>query len=127
MVLVTVGEAVREPRLPQERGDEGKMYVMQISAHTPESCPVFNEHTKEVAVVGLQKMEALLAKHGVKLTGMWNDHGAHVVYNIYETPSMDAFMEASMEPEMMDWLSFNTVETKVVFGMQEIKAMMNLA
>jgi hypothetical protein len=31
-----------------------------------------------------------------------------------------------MEPEMLAWLSYNTVELKVVFGPQEIKTMFNL-
>ena len=102
------------------------MYIMEIMRHAPESCPVFNEHTKKVAVAGLQKMDSLLAKHGVKMVGMWNDHGAHVVYNIYDTPSMEAFMALSMEPEMIAFLGFSTVETTVVFGPEEIKTMMDL-
>jgi len=102
------------------------MFIMEISTHTPESCPVFNERTKEVAVAGLQKMDSLLAKHGVKLVGMWNDHGAHVVYNIYDAPGMEAYMAFSMEPEMVAFLGFTTTETKVVFGPEEIKSMMNL-
>jgi hypothetical protein len=102
------------------------MYIMEISTHAPESCPVFNEQTKKVAVAGFQSMDSLLAKHGIQLAGMWNDHGAHVVYSIYDSPSMEAFMALSMEPEMMAFLGFNTVEIKVVFGAEEIRAMMNL-
>jgi hypothetical protein len=74
----------------------------------------------------LQKFEALIAKHGIKLAGMWNDHPGHTVYNIYDAPSLEAFMAFSMEPEMLAWLSYNTVELKVVFGPQEIKTMFNL-
>jgi len=102
------------------------MYVMQISRHAPESCPVFNNKTRGPTVALIQNMESLLANHGVKLAGMWNDHGAHEVYNIYEAPSMEAFRALSMEPEMMAWLGYNTVETKVVLGPEEIKAMFNL-
>lgn len=99
---------------------------MQISKHNPEVCPAFNEHTKKSTVVLLQKMDSLLAKHGVKIAGMWNDHPGHLVYNIYEAPNMDSMMAFMMEPEMMSWLAYNTVELKVVLGPQEIKAMFNL-
>lgn len=102
------------------------MYVLQISRHAPESCPVYNAKTRESTVALLQNMESLLAKHGVKLVGMWNDHAAHEVYSVYETPSMDAFAAAAMEPEMSAWLSFNTVEVKMVLGPEEIKGMFNL-
>ena len=102
------------------------MYVLQISRHAPESCPVYNEQTRGSTVALLQTMESLLAKHGVKMVGMWNDHAAHEVYNIYDTPSMDAFAAAAMEPEMVAWLSYNKVEVKMVLGQEEIKAMFKL-
>jgi hypothetical protein len=103
------------------------MYVLQVSKHAPESCPVFNEHTRGPTVALMQKMDSLLAKHGVKPAGMWNDHGAHETYIIHEAPNMETFIALAMEPEMIAWLSFNTVETKVVFGREEVKAMLNLA
>jgi hypothetical protein len=102
------------------------MYLMQISRHNAESCPAYNEHNKKSTVALLQKFEALIAKHGIKSAGMWNDHPGHTVYNIYETPSLEAFMALSMEPEWLAWLAYNTVELKVVFGPQEIKTMFNL-
>ena len=33
---------------------------------------------------------------------------------------MDAFMAFAMEPEMMAWLGYYTVETKVVFGKEQV-------
>lgn len=102
------------------------MYFLQISRHTAESCPAFNEHTKKSTVALLQKMDSLLAKHGVKIAGMWNDHPAHMVYNIYDSPSLEAMMALTMEPEMMAWLAYNTADLEVVLGPQEIKAMFNL-
>lgn len=57
---------------------------------------------------------------------MWNNHAGHLRYNIYEALSMDAFMALTMEPEMMAWLGYNTVETKVVFGQEQVMQMFGL-
>ncbi|MDW5562908.1 MAG: hypothetical protein SA339_06735 [Methanomassiliicoccus sp.] len=102
------------------------MYIMQISKHNAEVCPTYNDRTKPSTVDLLRNFNDLLAKHGMKLAGMWNDHPGHMVYNIYETPNMDAFAAFSMEPEMMAWLSYNTVETKVVYGPDEVMQMFGL-
>lgn len=102
------------------------MFFMQISKHSPESCPMFNEHTRKNTVDILQNMETMLKKHGVKLAGMWNDHSDHIVYNIYEAPSMEALMGLFMEPAMQGWLAYNSVQVKPVFGPGEIKTMFNL-
>jgi hypothetical protein len=50
----------------------------------------------------------------------------HVVYNIYETPDMESFIKLGMEPQMMGWLGFNAVETKVVSNLQDVKAVLNI-
>jgi hypothetical protein len=102
------------------------MYVMQISKHNPEVCPTYNGQTRQSTVDLLKKFDSLLAKHGLKLAGMWNDHPGHVVYNIYDVPNMESFMAFSMEPEMVAWLAYNTVETKVVFGPDEVMHMFGL-
>jgi hypothetical protein len=102
------------------------MYVLQISRHAPESCPVYNAETRGPTLALLQAMEAMLAKHGVSLVGMWNDHAAHEVYSVYQTPSMDAMAAVGMEPEMGAWFAFNKIETKMVLGPEEIRAMFDL-
>ncbi len=102
------------------------MYIMQISKHNAEVCPTYNAQNRGSTVALLKNFDSLLAKHDIKLAGMWNDHPGHTVYNIFEAPSMDAFMAFSMEPDMVSWLAYNTVETKVVFGREEIKNMFGL-
>ncbi len=87
---------------------------MQKSKHTPESCPTVNATNKKVMVAQLKKMDSLLAKHGIKLVGSWAESPMHLLYNFYETPNMEAIFKFSMEPEMVAWLGFNTVETKEV-------------
>jgi hypothetical protein len=102
------------------------MDIMQISRHTPEACPMVNVNNKKVTAALLPKLESLAAKHGVKFVASWTDFPAHIIYQIYETPNMEAFLTLSMEPEMMAWLGFNEVKTKVVLSLQDVKAMLKL-
>jgi hypothetical protein len=112
--------------LPQEDPVGGKMHIMQITRHNAEVCPSFHEQNKQSTVALLQRFPALLEKYGIKIVGIWNDHPGHSVYNIYDIPDMQTFMGLSMEPEMVAWLAYNTGETKVVFGPDEIKMMFGL-
>ena len=102
------------------------MYVMQISTHSPESCPAIHEEYKKGTQALLQQLDSLMAKHGVKLAGSWNDLGAHTIYNIYDTPSLDAYWAFLSEPQLMGWIGFNMVENRVVLGFEEIKAMLGM-
>ena len=85
-----------------------------------------DSNNMKITVTMMQKMDSLLAKHGVKLAGSWTDFPAHVIYNIYETPNMEALVQATMEPEMMAWLRFNSAETKLVMSLPEVKAMLKI-
>jgi hypothetical protein len=100
------------------------MLVLQISAHTPDDCPAFNEKSKKTMVALMQSMESLPAKHDVKSLGVWTDLGAHTIYQVFETRSLDAYWALLREPELMDWLSFNKVENRVVVGREEVQAIL---
>jgi hypothetical protein len=98
------------------------MLVMNISKHSPESCPAFEAKYRAVAVNGLEKLESLAAKHKVKVVGVWVDHPGHTMYAVYDTPSMDNLMGFSMEPEMMAVMSFQTSVMKPVITGKETLA-----
>jgi Domain of unknown function (DUF3303) len=100
------------------------MYVMQISTHCPDNCPAFNKETKKTMVAVMQLMDSLPAKHGIKSLGAWTDLGAHTIYQVFETPSLDAYWALLNEPELMGWLSFNKVDNRVVVGREEVKAIL---
>lgn len=102
------------------------MYLMQISTHRPESCPMMVESNLKKTATMLQKMDSLMAKHGIKLVASYTDFPAHVIYNTYEAPNMETFEKFSKEPEMMAWLGFNRVTTTVVMSLPEVKAMLNV-
>ena len=71
-----------------------------------------------------QLMAPLLAKHGIKSARVWNDLGVHTICQVYETPGLDAFWALLNEPELAGWLSFSTVENRVVIGREEVEAIL---
>lgn len=85
---------------------------------------MFNEQAKKSMMSIMQNQDAVLAKHGIKMLGSWVDYPAHEIHNVYEAPSMEAFMAMGQEPIFIAWLAFNTVETKVVIGPQQVKALL---
>jgi len=102
------------------------MHILQISRHSPESCAMFNQRSRATTITILKAMDKLLEKHGVKLLCTWNDVGAHEVFSIFETPSMEAFMALCTEPEMTAWIEFNSVQNRVVQGMGDVRVMLGL-
>jgi hypothetical protein len=106
-----------------DAGDE-EMWVMQISTHSPDNCPAFNKESKKTMLAIMPLAETLAAKHGIKVAGRWTDLGAHTFYAVYETPSMDAYWAFLNEPDVLGWLSFNTVENRAVVGVEEVQAIL---
>jgi hypothetical protein len=50
----------------------------------------------------LKKVDALAAKHGLKVVGIWTD------------PNMEAFEKFEQEPENLEKVTFNDIETRTV-------------
>jgi len=99
---------------------------MSISKHAPENCPAFSEKHRKSTIELLDKMENLTKKHGVKFLGSWTDFPQHLIYMVFEG-SFDAVQKLWMEPVMMGWLSWNTIESKTVLTMEEVSAMLKKA
>jgi hypothetical protein len=97
------------------------MYIMQISRHSPESCPMFHEQARNMTVTLLQNLDEKLENHGMKMAGSWSDMPGHIIFNIFEAPSMDAYLEFLQEPEMMAWLSNHKVQNRVVLGIEGVR------
>ena len=49
------------------------MHVIEILTHSPESCPLGNPKKLEIMMNWLEKIDALAAKHGIKVVGVWTD------------------------------------------------------
>jgi hypothetical protein len=71
-------------------------------------------------------MESLAKKHRVKLLGSWTDFPQHLVYMVLEG-DFDAVRKLQMEPALMEWLSFNSMETKSVLKNEDVLAMLRKA
>ena len=99
---------------------------MSISKHAPENCPAFSPKHRKSTLELFEKMETLAKKHGVKMLGSWTDFPQHLVYMVFEG-SFDALQKLWMEPDVMDWLSFNAIETKNVLKNEEVLAMLKKA
>lgn len=73
------------------------------------------------------KIEGLAKKNGVKVIGIWNVPPEHLVYAVYDAPSMEAFQKFGMEPELSGFSAYNTSEYKMAIGMDEVVRMLKQA
>jgi uncharacterized protein with GYD domain len=95
-----------------------------FGTHHSENCPMFNEKARKVFMAYISKRDGLLKKHGVKMIGSWTVIGEHLAVWIFEAPSSDAFGKFLMEPELMAWNAFETMEVKMAISSEEVMKMM---
>lgn len=93
---------------------------LQTSRHTSESCPMHNEKVKKVYLDFISKMGRLTKKHGVKVLGTWTSMPEHLIVVVYDVPNPEAMLKFSMEPEVMEWLSYQTTENRPVKTLEEV-------
>jgi len=98
-----------------------------IHRHSPENCPMFNEKARKMTLQLVNKMEGLLKKHGIKMVGFWQVPMEHLMFEVYEAPSLEAFQKLSMEPEILAWTAYNTVEMKIAISIEEAMKMLKQA
>jgi len=91
-----------------------------ISRHAPESCWMFHPKLKQIHLNLLDKLESLLKKYQITLLGCWFDLPGHALYEVYDAPSLETFQKMSMEPEIVQWSSFNTMEIKLVSTIDDV-------
>jgi hypothetical protein len=96
---------------------------MCISKHAPENCPAFSPKHRKSTLDLLGSMESLAKKHGIKMLGSWTDFPEHITYMVMEG-SFEAMMKLQTEPLIMEWLSFNSMETKILFKNKEVLEML---
>ncbi len=84
-----------------------------ISRHSPESCPGHNEKTGKIVSELADKLEGLLRKHGVSMIGGWIVPSEHLIFAVYDAPSLEAFKKLSLEPEIARLDVFSTTEYKL--------------
>jgi len=95
------------------------MHVIEIVTHSPESCPLGNPEKLEIMMDWLNNLDALVAKHGISVEGVWTDRWGHTSWVAYKTPTMEAFAKLSLEPDFMKRVTFNHIETRAVTSAKE--------
>jgi L-rhamnose mutarotase len=95
-----------------------------IHRHSPENCPMFNKEARKIHLDIVDKMEAILKKHGIRMLGSWFALSEHTIYDVYDAPSLEAFERMSQEPEIARWSAYNTIEVKLVTAHEDAWAML---
>ncbi len=96
---------------------------LSISRHSPENCPAFSEKHRKSAIALFDNMDSLAKKHGVRVVGSYTDFPQHIVYMVLEG-SFEALQKLQMEPLLMDWLSWNSMESKLVLTQDDTAGML---
>ena len=103
---------------------ESNMLFLQISKHSPESCPMHNEGAKKANMNLSVKMEQILRKYGIKMVGGWVAIPEHMNVVVFDAPSIEALVKAAMEPEMMAWIGYNKNQLMPVMSLEESMKLM---
>jgi L-rhamnose mutarotase len=85
---------------------------------------MFNEKTRQIHVNLLNKLESLLKKYNIALLGAWFVLPEHTLYEVFDAPSLEAFQKMAMEPEILQWSAFNTMEIKMVATVEDVKRLL---
>ena len=93
---------------------------LQTATHSTESCPMHNEKAKKVFSDFMNKMGKLTKKHGIKVVGAWASMPEHLTVVVYDVPNAGAMLKFSMEPIVMEWLSYHTTENRPVKAVEEV-------
>ena len=96
---------------------------LAISRHTPANCALYNEKSAKIYAEFMSKQKELETKHGVKMVG-WNVPSEHLIVQVFEAPTFEAFQAFSMEPEVMKMSSVDTMEIKAAITLEEAGQMM---
>jgi hypothetical protein len=95
-----------------------------ISRHAPESCWMFNEKTRQIHINLLNTLESLMKKYKITLLGAWFALPEHTLYEVFDAPTLEAFQKMAMEPEILQWSAFNTMEIKLVATVDDVKRLL---
>jgi len=95
-----------------------------ITKHSPENCPMFNAKHMKIYMEAMEKTDALMKKHKVKLLAGAEVPNEHSSYEIYEAPSFEAFKEFGMEPAIIALGQFITMEVKPAMSPEEATQML---
>ena len=85
---------------------------------------MFNEKTRQIHVNLLNNLEPLMKKYKIALLGAWFALSEHTLYEVFDAPTLEAFQKMAMEPEILQWSAFNTMEIKLVATVEDVKRLL---
>jgi uncharacterized protein with GYD domain len=100
------------------------MLFLMVSKHSPESCPMNNEKVKKLMPIGMEKMEQVSKKYGIKMVGSWVSMPEHLMVAVFDAPNLETMMKVSMEPEIMSLMMYSTTELHPVMTLEESMKML---
>lgn len=95
------------------------MLFLQISKHSPESCPIHHEKHKKATIDLMANMDKLQKKHGIKEVGSWHSMPNHLLVAVFDAPSLEATQKFMMEPVIVAWMAHNNSEIMPVTTAEE--------
>jgi len=81
------------------------------------------EHRK-VTLEAAVKLDELAKRHEVNMIGAWNVHSEHLGVQVFEAPSLEAFLAFSMEPEIVKREYYKTTGSKLATTFKETVELM---
>ena len=73
----------------------------------------------------LNKLESILKTYNITLLGAWFVLPEHTLYEVFDAPSLEVFQKMAMEPEIVQWSAFNTMEIKLVATVDDVKRLLS--
>jgi hypothetical protein len=98
------------------------MLILQTMRHSPESCPLGSPKNLDIMIQWIENLENLTAKYDIKVVGSWVDRVGHIIYAVFDAPSMKAFTNFEMDPQNIPVITFSTIKKTVVISIKETLA-----
>jgi hypothetical protein len=95
--------------------------------HAPADGPFHNERSRKLMAEYMSKQKELMDEHEIDQVWGGTAIGADLVVLVLRAPNYEEFQAFLMEPVVMNVLSFNTMEVKVLVTLEEAKQWMMLA
>ena len=93
--------------------------VLVISKHAPENCPAFNKKAEKAFTDYDNKADKLMKKYRIKRLGEYTVPNEHIIFGIFEAPSVEVLQKLMMEPEVLARGAYETTEVKLAMRTEE--------
>jgi hypothetical protein len=107
------------------KGIDSKMLTLLVLLkHAPADSPFHNERSRKLIFEYMSKQKELMDEHEIEVVVSGTAVGTDEIVLWVRAPNYEAFQAFLMEPAVMNVLSFNTMEVKVLVTLEEVKQWM---